>query len=69
MNLIWRFYRDQDGRWKWQHLRFDQTVLAESKTAYKEYEGCIENAREEGYEFQPSQSTQTERPPRKTRRY
>ena len=55
MNFIWRFYMDPNQRWKWQRLSVDRTVIAESNTGYKEYEGCLANARDNGHVFQPSQ--------------
>lgn len=55
MNFIWRFYLDQNHRWKWQQLSVDRTVIAESSAGYKEYEGCLANARDNGHVFQPSQ--------------
>ncbi len=55
MNLIWRFYMDSEHRWRWQHLSVDRRVIAESRTAYKEYEGCLADARDKGYVFHPSQ--------------
>ncbi len=60
MNLIWRFYLDPQRKWRWQRLSVSQAVIAESPGAYKEYEGCVENARDQGYVFQPSQSTRVQ---------
>jgi hypothetical protein len=54
MNIIWRFYRDPDHRWKWQRLTADRTVVAESSAAYKEYEGCLADAHANGHVFHPS---------------
>lgn len=56
MGAIWRFYVDQDRRWRWQRLSMDRSVLSESRLAYKEYEACLANAQNEGYVFQPSQA-------------
>jgi len=56
MNSIWRFYVDQDRRWRWQRLSVDHALIAESRAAYKEYEGCLANAQDEGYVFEPSQT-------------
>ena len=56
MNYIWRFYMDQDRRWRWQRLSADRSLVAESRNAYKEYEGCVANAQSEGYVFSPSQT-------------
>lgn len=55
MNYIWRFYLDHDRRWRWQRLSADRVLIAESRTAYKEYESCLTSARNEGYAYQPSQ--------------
>ena len=61
MNYIWRFYVDPDRRWRWQRLSPDRSLVAESRAAYKEYESCVTNARNEGYDFQPSQDRQVPR--------
>ena len=55
MNYIWRFYMDQDRRWRWQRLSADRSLVSESRATYKEYESCLANARSEGYVFHPSQ--------------
>jgi uncharacterized protein YegP (UPF0339 family) len=57
MNLIWRFYRDQNRLWRWQHLAFNLEVVAESRKGYKEYEDCVESAVAQGYVSLPSQTT------------
>jgi len=54
MNAIWRFYVDQDRRWRWQRLASDRSVLSESAQAYKNYDGCMANAQSKGYVFHPS---------------
>src|SRR3989338_7022486 len=66
MNLIWRFYMDQDRQWRWQRLSVWQAVVAESPGSYKEYEGCVANAEVQGYVFQPPQTTRIQ--PRATSR-
>ncbi len=68
MNLIWRFYSDPEGRWRWQRLSFDGSTVHESKTGYKEYEACVASAREQGYVFLPALSTRPESSQPKTRR-
>jgi hypothetical protein len=68
MNLIWRFYSDNDKKWRWQRLAFDGSVVAESPTGYKEYEACQANAQAQGYVFLPAQSTRPETSPTKQRR-
>ena len=54
MNIIWRFYADQDKNWRWQQLSMDRTVITESRAACKNYEECVVDAREQGYVFHPS---------------
>ena len=56
MNIIWRFYTEHDHRWKWQRISADRTVVEESRTAYKDYEACLADARNKGHVFQPSQA-------------
>ena len=55
MNVIWRFYRDMRRQWHWQKIGPGYAVVAESSTSYKDYEACLENARDAGYVFQPPQ--------------
>jgi hypothetical protein len=59
-NLIWRFYTDDSGRWKWQRLNFDRSVFQESKSAHKEYDACVADAHAFGYVQLPSVSTRLE---------
>ena len=59
VNLIWRFYTDDDHRWKWQQLSVGREVITESDLAYNEYEGCVADAKSKGYVFHPSQSRLT----------
>ena len=56
VNLIWRFYTDDNQRWKWQQLSVSREVITESNAAYKEYEGCVADAKSKGYVFHPSQA-------------
>ena len=56
MNLIWRFYTDDNQRWKWQQLSVNREVITESHAAYKEYDRCVADATDKGYVFQPSQA-------------
>jgi hypothetical protein len=57
MKTVWRFYCGTDGRWRWQQLATDHTVVAESKASYEHYEHCLAAAQAEGYVFHPSQAT------------
>ena len=56
VNLIWRFYTDDNHRWKWQQLSVSREVITESNTGYKEYEACVADAKSKGYVFHPSQA-------------
>jgi hypothetical protein len=56
VNLIWRFYTDDNHRWKWQQLSVSREVITESNTAHKEYEACVADAKSKGYVFHPSQA-------------
>ena len=62
VNLIWRFYTDDNQRWKWQQLSVSREVIAESSTAYKEYEACVADAKSKGYVFHPSQARLAPKP-------
>jgi hypothetical protein len=55
-NFVWRFYMDPEHRWRWQRLSSDRSVLSESLAGYKEYAGCLANAKGEGYVFYPPQA-------------
>jgi hypothetical protein len=55
-NLVWRFYIDEDHKWKWQHLSMHGEVIAQSARSYKNYENCLANARENGHVFEPAQA-------------
>ena len=70
VNVIWRFYSDSNGQWRWQRLSFDGTVVEQSDLAYAKYQGCLDNACERGYVFLPSLSTRPEsKSPRTKRSY
>ncbi|MCC6209203.1 MAG: hypothetical protein IT488_13795 [Gammaproteobacteria bacterium] len=56
MEPVWRFYLDEQEGWKWQRIGGDLTVIAESEIGWGNYESCLEDAKRQGYEFQPSQS-------------
>ena len=54
-NVVWRFYVDVEGSWRWQQLASDQSVLSDSPTAHATYEHCVRDAENQGYRFAPSQ--------------
>jgi hypothetical protein len=55
VNIIWRFYSDPTHAWRWQRISADRTVVSESQRSYKNYEGCLADARDKGYVFQAPQ--------------
>jgi hypothetical protein len=54
-NVVWRFYVDPQGGWRWQQLASDQNVLADSTGAHATYDDCVRDAETHGYRFAPSQ--------------
>jgi len=55
-NRVWRFYRDEGRRWKWQQLSLYGEVISQSAKRYKDYESCLADAKENGHVFEPSQA-------------
>jgi uncharacterized protein YegP (UPF0339 family) len=56
MNLIWRFYRDQNRHWRRQLLAFNHDIIAQLAAGYNGYEDCVEEAGAKIYVSLPSQS-------------
>jgi hypothetical protein len=54
-NVVWRFYVDPQGGWRWQQLASDQRVLADSPGTHATYDDCVRDAETHGYRFAPSQ--------------
>ena len=50
-NVVWRFYVDPEGGWRWQQLTSDQSVLADSTGAHPTYDDCVRDAESQGYRF------------------
>ncbi len=67
-NQIWRFYADAEQKWRWERLTFDGTVLAQSKSGYADYEGCLANATKAGHVQMPALSTKAPSRPSKSKR-
>lgn len=59
MNLVWRFYVDQEGQWRWQQVAVDRSVVADSPRSFKVYDECLADAERRGYKFSPSQARGT----------
>ena len=55
-NTVWRFYTDQNHRWRWQRLSVNREVIAESHAAYEDYESCLADAKNKGHVYLPSQA-------------
>ena len=55
MNLIWRFYRDEQRKWRWQQMTTGQDIVMESPAGHADYDHCVADARKRGYEFASSQ--------------
>ncbi len=55
MRRAWRFFVDSEGRWQWQMLGPNQTVIAASPSSYEIYEQCIAAATAAGYAFEQAQ--------------
>jgi hypothetical protein len=58
VNAVWRFYLDQDRKWRWQRLTVQRVVISESNAAYLVYEQCVADAQKRGYTSQTSQFKQ-----------
>ena len=59
MKATWRFYRADDGAWRWQQLGDERVVMAESKGSYPTYEACVAAAISKGYVFEKAQAKTT----------
>jgi hypothetical protein len=55
MRRIWRFFATEDGRWQWQQIADDRTVVAQSGLSYVDYDHCVAAARTVGYIYEAAQ--------------
>ena len=55
VNLIWRFYQDENRKWRWQQMIAGQEVVNHSPSAHLDYGRCLADARKRGYVFEMSQ--------------
>lgn len=55
MQIIWRFYQDARRQWRWERIGAGYAVVEKSSNGYKDYETCVEHAREAGYVFEAPQ--------------
>jgi hypothetical protein len=56
VNAVWRFYLDQDRKWRWQRLTVHRVVISESHAAYMDYGKCVADAQKNGYASHTSPS-------------
>jgi hypothetical protein len=56
MRYTWRFYVTDDGRWRWQKLGNELTVVTESSQSFDNYESCVAAATKSGYVFEATQA-------------
>ena len=54
-NVVWRFYTDASHQWMWQRLSVQGDVISQSTRSHADYDGCLSDAADSGYVFQPSQ--------------
>ena len=54
-NVVWRFYVDQNGAWRWQQLSIDQRVLSDSAGSHATFDDCVVDAEANGYTYTASQ--------------
>jgi hypothetical protein len=54
-HTMWRFYTEAD-HWKWQRVSVHGIVMSQSAGSYKTYDGCVADAKDNGYVFQASQT-------------
>ena len=55
-HVVWRFYTEPAHEWKWQRLSVQGKVISESTKSYESFDGCVADAKDSGYVFQPSQA-------------
>ena len=54
MSLIWRFYADDESRWRWERFR-NGALAGQSQESYDNYDEAIKAASAVGYVFQMAQ--------------
>jgi len=55
IHTVWRFYAEAD-HWKWQRVSVNGEVISQSSRSYESYDGCVADAKDSGYLFEPSQA-------------
>jgi hypothetical protein len=53
--IIWRFFADPEGRWRWQQMSDERILLAESAGSYPSYDDVLHAARAAGYVYEVAQ--------------
>jgi hypothetical protein len=68
MYIVWRFFANEYGKWRWQKLGPDRAIISQSLRAFDSYDSCIDAARRSGYVFQLAQQRTTRRDVARTTR-
>ena len=55
MGTMWRFFQNEQGLWKWQHVSMEREVIDEALGGFPDYEACMADAMACGYRFVPPQ--------------
>ena len=45
----WRFYKDTENKWRWQHTSLIDYIIGASKEGYTNKADCYGSARENGW--------------------
>jgi hypothetical protein len=53
--IIWRFFADPEGRWRWQQVSDERILLAQSGGSYASYDEVMRGARAAGYVYEAAQ--------------
>jgi hypothetical protein len=56
LRIIWRFFVDPEGRWRWQQVSDARILIAESRNSYASYDDVVHAAQAAGYVYQASQA-------------
>jgi hypothetical protein len=57
MRTIWRFFVDGSGRWSWEELQPDKSLVRRSASSFEHYDECVADAKRSGYKFEASQDS------------
>jgi hypothetical protein len=52
---MWRFFQNEQGKWKWQKIGMDREIIDEAMLGFHDYASCMNDAVACGYQYSPSQ--------------